>query len=180
MNFAYLDLSDLAPPPPPLTPIPCSLDEAWQNFEKELSKFKLEFARTRSELVTKTVELDQKSDDMHVLKTFMERLSSSDLKASVDNIIDNYAVEAGIDALTTQCQELMGKTEAMKKVLTETNAERYASFVCALCMDRLVDVFLDPCGHMVCELCWVRTKNKTACPGCRSPHPTAKKIFTLS
>jgi hypothetical protein len=180
MNFAYLAEYVLAQPSEALTPIPCELDDNWKNFEKELSKFKLEAAVTARDLAMTSAELSQKREDCSHLRTVLECLGDQGLKASVENIIDNYEVDSGAAALTTQCRELMGKVEEMRKVLKDTDHERYASFICFVCMERPIDLFLDPCGHVMCERCWARTSNKTQCPGCRAPDVIPKKIFTLS
>ena len=178
MNFTYLAEYVIAASTP--SPIPWELDDNWKNFEKELSKFKLEAAITARDMAMINAELSQKSEDISHLRTVVDCIADQDLKASVENIVDNYEVEAGTDALTQQYRELMGKVAETRRVLKDTDSERYASFICFVCMERPIDLFLDPCGHVMCERCWVRTTNKSICPGCRSPDVTPKKIFTLS
>ena len=189
MNFAYLDAREvietlLGPPQEPVEPIPCELDDKWKNFEKELSKFKLEFSSARRELATAMADLNIKREDLTKLRFSIENVSDPELKASLENLIDNYTVDSGLGALTAQCGELRGKVDAMERVLKDTNAERYAKFTCFVCMDALVDTFLDPCGHVICSRCWALTPVRDVvgppCPGCRSGVSRARKIFTLS
>ena len=189
MNFAYLDARDIVerligPVPEPLEPEPCELEESWKNFEKELSKYKLEWATTHRDLKERMAELNQKREDVTHLRASLEGLTNPDLKVALENMIDNYEVDSGIAALTQQCRELMGRYEEMSRVLRDTNAERYAKFTCFVCMDALVDTFLDPCGHVICSRCWALTPVRDVagppCPGCRSLVSRAKKIFTLS
>jgi hypothetical protein len=185
MNFAYLDPRDilervLQPPNPPLEPIPCELDERWKNFEKELAKYKLELAGSQRDLIQARSELSIKQEDILHMRSVIDGMANPRLKERLEKVVDKHEVEEGIEALTLQCRELMGVTSEMQKVLKDTNAERYASFTCFVCMERLVDTFLDPCGHVMCMPCWVRTVNKRECPGCRGPLRDTKKIFTLS
>lgn len=180
MNFAYLAEYVLHPPSELIEPIPCELDENWKNFEKELAKFKKEFATVQRDLTVAQAELAMKREDATHLRTALGCISDQDLKANVENIIDNYEVDSGAAALTQQCRELAGKSEEMRKVLKDTNPERYASFTCFVCMERPIDLFLDPCGHVMCTSCWTRTTNKLNCPGCRGRVHEPKKIFTLS
>ena len=180
MNFAYLAEYVLNPPSESITPTPCELDDNWKNFEKELSKFKKEFATVQRDLAMARAELSVKREDSTHLRTALGCLSDPDLKASVENIVDNYEVDSGAAALTQQCSELAGKLDEMLKVLKDTNPERYASFTCFVCMERPIDLFLDPCGHVMCTSCWTRTTNKRECPGCRGRVHEPKKIFTLS
>jgi Zinc finger, C3HC4 type (RING finger) len=189
MNFAYLDARDImerliGPVHEPLVPETCELDDSWKKFEKELGKFKLECAVVQRELNHLMTELDRKRDDVDQLRAASEGVTNQDLKVVLENMIDNYVVDSGLSALTQQCRELMGRYEAMNKVLKDTNAERYASFTCFVCMERMVNLFLEPCGHVICDQCWARTPARGAphltCPGCRSDVRAARKIFTLS
>ena len=185
MNFTYLDPRELIervlqPPDEPLEPIPCELDEKWKNFEKELSSYKRDLIGARRDLAMATAQLTIKREDILHVRSVIDGMANPRLKESLEKVVDNHEVEEGIEALTTQCRELMGAVHEMQRVLKDTDAERYASFICFVCMDRLVDTFLDPCGHVMCGPCWVRTVNKRECPGCRGAIRDAKKIFTLS
>lgn len=183
MNFAYIDARSLlegvlnGPQPDPIDPVPWELDERWKDFETELSKFKMEFTKVRAELVRKGAELARIKEEVSVLRIMAE--NSKDLKEKLDDLIDNYEVAKGLPDLAQHCGELAGKVEAMKKVLMDTRAERYGKFTCFVCMDRLVELFIDPCGHVMCERCWLNTRDKETCPGCRTRILGAKKIYTL-
>jgi archaellum component FlaC len=159
--------------------IPCELDESWKNFEKDLGKFKREFAKVKRDLGIKTNEVDKIHQSTEMAKMLADRIHSDDLKAKILSIIDSYESEEGIHALTQQCGKLKGQYEEMEKVLQNTDAERYAKFICFVCMDRGIDLFFDPCGHVICESCWASTRDKRACPGCRTVLLGAKKIYTI-
>lgn len=185
MNFAYLDPRELLehvlqPPLPPIEPVPHVLDERWKVFEKELAKYKQELATVQCDLARAMAELSIKREDVLHMRSVIDGMTNPKLKESLEEVVDKHEVDEGIPALTQQCRELMGISMEMQKVLKDTCAERYASFTCFVCMDRLVDLFLDPCGHVMCERCWIRTANKRECPGCRGAIRDAKKIFTLS
>jgi hypothetical protein len=186
MNFAYIDadpsalLSSLFRPVEPIDAIPCELDQSWIAFEKELGIFKKKYSKVNNDLALALSELNAKKDDISIMKSILDNLTSLGLKESVKSIVDKYESSEGISALTRQCGELKGNLEAMKKVLKDTNAERYAKFTCFVCMERNIDLFFDPCGHVICEPCWVRTRNKETCPGCRGRLQAARKIYTLS
>jgi hypothetical protein len=188
MNFAYLDArsmieSLLHEPERPLNPIPCELSGEWKEFEETLGRFKLEYAKKRRDLTTKMAELEEKTQDVKLLKNASESFTNPDLKVMVSSLIDSYESEEGISALTLQCRELLGETNEMQRVMINTMSERYASFTCFICTERLVDLFIDPCGHVVCTPCWARSGSRQAdrprCPGCRSQVSQVKKIFTM-
>jgi Prokaryotic RING finger family 4 len=187
MNFTYIDSDPSAlfsslfrPIEEPIEAIPCELDQTWIDFEKDLGNFKSKYVKVQNELAQSISELNSKKDEVSVMKTVLDNVTSPGLKQSLEELIYKYESSEGISALTQQCGELKGNIEAMKKVLKDTNAERYAKFTCFVCMERNIDLFFDPCGHVICEPCWVRTRNKETCPGCRTRLHGARKIYTLS
>ena len=165
--------------PPDVPIIPCDLDESWKEFEKELGVFKRKFAKEKRDLSIKLSELEELQKSSQISKLIIESVPSEDLKARLVSVVDNYESESGIVALTQQCGELKGKVEAMETVLQNTEAERYAKFLCFICQDRLIDLFIDPCGHTVCATCWTSTRMKRTCPGCRTDIQGVKKIFSM-
>ena len=184
MNFAYIDPRSLlesvfASPPERIEGIPWDIPENWKAFEAELNNFKTEFTKTRTELGRVQAELSSRREEINCLRIMMDAVSSEGLKGRLTSLIDNYESEEGISVLTRQCRELTGKVEAMKNVLVDTGCDRYGKFTCFVCMDRLVDLFIDPCGHVMCGACWFQTRDKTQCPGCRTPIAGARKIFNL-
>ena len=184
MNFAYLDtaavLSSLFKPSYNFDSIPYELDEEWIAFEKVLGNFKSKYSVVQTELAIKTIAYRERKADLELLKQTADSVSSDGLNDSLNDMIYKYESDEGISALTQQCGELKGKLEAMKTVLAETNPERYAKFTCFVCMERSIDLFFDPCGHVICDMCWTRTINKETCPGCRTHLHGVRKIYTLS
>jgi hypothetical protein len=188
MNFAYLDAralieSVLQEPEEPLTPLPWEPTEDWKKFEETLDKFKRQYALKQRDLSSKLAELDDKRKDVKLLNSALDSVSNPDLKLRVEGILVRYESDEGISALTLQCRELLGETHEMQRVLINTMSERYASFTCFICTERLVDLFIDPCGHVVCTPCWVRSGARQAdrprCPGCRTQVSHVKKIYTM-
>lgn len=184
MNFAYLDAAGVLeslvrPPPDPIIPVPHELDDSWKGFEKTLGNFKTELVKNRVEFTKNSSLLHEKKEEINVLHMMLDNVTSDGLKERLEEMIEAYEVEQQIPELKEYCAVLAGKIDAMKRVLHDTSPERYAKFTCFVCMDQLVDLFIDPCGHVVCDRCWLRTPNKSQCPGCRARVQGAKKIFTM-
>lgn len=185
MNFAYLDPRSLLetvfqPVIDRVEPTPYDLEPHWIDFEKELGNFKNEFAQAKIDFAQKHAELATKNEELNIIRLMIDNVTSAKLKDVMVSLVDNYETEEGITALSQQCSVAAGKMDAYKKVLLDTNADRYAKFTCFVCMDRLVDLFFDPCGHVMCEHCWSRTTNKTHCPGCRTQLGGVKRIFSMT
>ena len=195
-GFAYIDpsqallelsleaLNGFAPVPQQTRPldvpaVPCELDESWKEFETELGDFKRKFSKEKRDHMTKLNELEELQRSVQISKLIIDTVPSEDLKAKLISVVDNYESESGIVALTQQCGEMKGRVEEMEKVLQDTEAERYAKFLCPICQDRLIDLFIDPCGHTVCAPCWTSTRMKRTCPGCRTDIQGVKKSYSM-
>ena len=183
MNYSFLEpLTEFAfrtVAAPSVAPIPVDLDDSWTEFEKELGKYKMQYAKARANANILVSQLTSKQSDLNILEVASKVLKSSGLKANLAEVIGNYEVAEGVSDLTRDYAEALGRVGAMKSILMDTNAERYARFTCFVCMDSLVDSLLDPCNHAICEHCWHRARSSN-CPGCRTEVREVRKIFTLS
>jgi hypothetical protein len=189
MNYAFIDARSLIesalgvsmqPTKVPVTVVPCQLDPEWKDFEETLGNFKTKYAQARVDQGQASAELTEKMEEISYLEMMLETVHSSGLKERIESMLEDYRNEEGIEELKVRAGEAAGKVEAMKKVLTDTNSERYAKFTCFVCMDQLVDLFIEPCGHVICEPCWRQTRDHTRCPGCRVRCEGAKKIFSMN
>ena len=184
MNFAYIDgmsLLDqiLRPPPDPVPAVPWEPDAEWLEFELELGRFKAKYTKERIETQKALAELNERKEETSILNMMIDNVKSPVLKASLESLLNKNETDEGTPALAQQCGEGLGKLEGMRKILKETEVERYAKFTCFICQDRLIDLFIDPCGHVVCDTCWIRTRDKDTCPGCRTRITGAKKVFNM-
>jgi len=156
------------------------LDQRWLEFESNLGEFKLEFSKARAELTKASHAFKNKFEDINYLKLIIENVTSPELKDRISTLIEEFEFSEDVADVSKRYSEAIGRVDAMKKVLLDTNVERYAKFMCFVCMDRLVDYFIEPCGHVICDGCWLRLSNHDMCPGCRGPCHGVKKIFSMT
>jgi hypothetical protein len=154
------------------------LGEDWKKFGETLSQFQNKYAGCLKELRDMEIELKRKKTELNTLLTSEKSVESRSLKESLKSIIQDYEEEENIPEFEETVKSLRSQCKTMKSVLENTNAEQLLKYQCFVCMDKGVDTFLDPCGHVLCSGCWRRTRNNM-CPACRNiAHP--KKIFLLS
>ena len=152
------------------------LPEEWNEFEQTLGKFKSEYAQTISKMGRLETEYNDMREDFVMLQNLTTRINDPVLLAEITSCIQNYTDEGKIQAKKEELALLAGKVKAMENVLMNTNAKRYARFTCPICMDKLVDMFLDPCGHTLCEGCLVRLRDPK-CPTCRAENVTSRRLY---
>jgi len=76
---------------------------------------------------------------------------------------------------------LKGKLEEVarrtKEVRKEKMREALDASLCAICMERRKDTFLDPCGHALCQICSTLMVKSMQCPMCRKKVDGKKDLF---
>jgi len=163
---------------PPIQPAEVQLDDMWIEFEKTLGEFKEEYIRTHSHAVARTNEYVEKMTDIKKLNLAINQ-SDPVLAESVLKLIQEYKKNSNIEELKEEASLWSGKAKAMEAILVNTNAKQYSKFTCPVCMDRLSDVCIDPCGHIMCTACLQRM-NESRCPGCRVEIQKTLRMFPLA
>lgn len=154
------------------------LSEDWKTFKDSLTIYQRKYNQTVKEVRETEFELSRKRSELNALKGAEKVLHDSPLKTKLTDMIEEFERVEEIENFENLLESLRGTCKSMKKVLENTHPEHLSKFQCFVCMDRSVDIFLDPCGHVMCSECWRRNTSRV-CPGCRSSvHP--KKIYLLS
>lgn len=163
---------------PPIQPTEVELGQDWYDFEKTLGEFKEEYIKTHSHAVACTNEYVEKMTDIKKLNLAINQ-SDPVLAESVIKVIQEYKKNSKIEELKDEASLWAGKAKAMESILVNTNAKQYSKFTCPVCMDRLSDVCIDPCGHIMCSICLQRM-NELRCPGCRVDIQKTLRMFPLA
>jgi hypothetical protein len=124
----------------------------------------------------KEADIFSLTGDATIMQNAATIISDQELQTDVTERVKVFLDAHDIDTRREELAQLNGTIKAMEAVLMNTNARKYSQFTCSICMDRLVDTFLDPCGHLACEQCLGRTRTP-ACPMCRTTVTTFKKMF---
>ena len=168
-------LSDLLHNVPSVQVPEVELSDEWKEFEQTLANFKKEYVEARNILRLKNIEFNKLLNDTTVINNVSTVIASSELQDKMKDWIEEYKAKHNFEEKKNETYKLFGIVNAMEKVLVNTNAKRYSQFTCSVCMDRMVDTFLDPCGHLACERCMTRVLT-LECPICRT-HVRMKKMY---
>jgi hypothetical protein len=160
----------------PVPPTDVELEDYWKSFEQILGRFKNEYTQAKIDLVKKeNIFLDFANDIRHI-QLAHDNLLSDDLRAFFNDMIERRLKSQEYLQLREDVSMAAGKVKAMYKILCDTNSEMYNRFVCPVCFDKHVDIFLDPCGHLICNTCAFRLQGGK-CPTCRA-HTHAKRMYS--
>jgi len=163
----------------PVEPLPeVQLSEDWNEFSKKLFKYQAEYRKTLVEsrrVKNKIEKFDQALSELDKVSYLFE---GTELEDMFQQLVKEYTSGINIDELKQKSRELTALSLKMKKALENTNAEQETKFQCFVCMDRYVNAFLDPCGHMICFTCW-NFHQRVTCPACRQ-NVRPKRIYTLN
>jgi hypothetical protein len=193
MQFAYIDeagfgagligslLSEIHGHDPPEEIPEVQLPGEWIEFRETLLKFQQEYAQNRRRAYDLNIRLKVAKEQLATLNTMASIFTEgSDLKVRAQELIEQFEIDNQIPELSQELGDLKALSAAQKTVLENTNAEQQVKFQCFVCMERCVDLCLDPCGHVLCQTCWTRLPTTDRkCPGCRATPRKAIKIFTL-
>lgn len=179
MDLTLFDFRRLITPPVSIDPAQVELSKEWSDFEKTLIKFKTDYYKKKSDLSKLLVQISKYNDELNVIKYAINNIQTTETADKLREIYTDKLEEVDIEGLSETAAVLAGECKLMKRILVDTNADQFNKFTCSICTDRLVDTFIDPCGHVFCEQCISKTINKTTCPGCRTTINGIKRIFPL-
>jgi len=153
-----------------------TLSEDWVQFEETLGRYKQQYKEKLTQFRLKESEIVRMSGDISILQNASTVLSTQELQENVSHIVQDFKETCGFETLRDELSQLNGEIKAMEQILMNTNARKYSQFTCSICMERMVDTFLDPCGHLSCETCLGRARTM-ACPMCRTTIQAFKKMY---
>lgn len=154
------------------------LPDDWKKFKESLQAFQKEYMQMIRCVRETEQTLTIKKKKLDTLKKLADTFDDGPYKEEATQLVSKFEQEEDISGEEVELASLKGTARAMKTALENTNLEQAMKFQCFVCMDKEIDSFLDPCGHVICTSCW-RRNNSSSCPGCRT-RVTPKKIFTLS
>lgn len=144
----------------------------------QLKQMKKEYLELLEEVLLGWARLQPKKDKANTLLSFVEKFGNSDYKyvQGINALIEQFDKDEGITELAAELKEKTEKLLGLKKVFELcTEADVASRYICFLCLDRTIDTFIDPCGHVICDHCSQRSL--TLCPFCRTRIHTTRKMY---
>jgi hypothetical protein len=131
--------------------------------------------------IDKLLELQRKVEraekEIAAVAELAGRLSkNTSYTKSLDEIIDQFSQDAKLDeikaeyiAASNEVQKYQGAFSLCK------DADISNKYMCFVCIERSINIFLDPCGHTLCDEC--AGKITSRCPMCRQALVKKGRLF---
>lgn len=129
-------------------------------------RLKTEYLLTIDRLYQAQSKFKSLLESVDTMKGLVEKLSSTGrYTEELTCLIEQFQKDEEVDALKLDMTALTKKFYTLRRVLKISDlGERY---LCFTCLQRPVDTFLHPCGHVICESCIPRLHARI-CPFCRA------------
>jgi len=95
---------------------------------------------------------------------------------SLDEIIDQFNQDAKLDEIKAEYIAAANEVQKYQGVFSLCkDADINNKYMCFVCIERSINIFLDPCGHTLCDEC--AGKIASRCPMCREPIVKKGRLF---
>lgn len=156
----------------------------YEEFIKSVTDFHTKYNSLKTDIIFAENQLADIEDTFKKLTRIVSDLKNDNSESKLNEIIEQYKIDFDMDAKTTNLEKMREARALMTKVQAKLKWKPPVSFRCFVCLENVVDTFLDPCGHAVCVKCWEKNIRGNAqlhrCPGCRSNVNNARRIFFLA
>jgi len=156
-------------------PIEYDVPEEWISLLGETKGLEDEYHECNKKAFLAKREIARKYDNIEVMRSNIPVLAESSLKDDYAALLEKYEIELNIVEEMTNIRKLLGKRNALKKVLRMDKHEEILA--CPICCEAKVEKFIDPCGHTFCEPCLLRGAPTEKCPICRTKVKQVRQLF---
>jgi hypothetical protein len=159
---------------------PISHDEGvrFLQLKTDLQQAMTEYKGLTDSIIDSTIHYDILSQKLLKVKRIMNELDPSPLFGEqLETLISTFRKEEKIDELEAALKDIDKKRAEYKSIFRILkDVETHNIYCCFLCLERNVTIFIDPCGHLMCETC-EKKLGGSSCPFCRSSVKLFKKMF---
>lgn len=145
----------------------------------QLKKLKEEYLDIVPEVLVDFFKLQDKKDKASLMLSIVDKFGNKDVLyvKQIEELVEQFEKDEGITEQAEKLKEKVKKMLSLRKVFSLcADTDIMSNYMCFLCLERPIDIFMDPCGHVMCKPCSERS-NLLVCPYCRSSVRGFKKMF---
>jgi hypothetical protein len=144
-----------------------------------MENLKKEYLDVVTEVLTGYLNLHTKKEKASLMLSVLDKLGNKDIKyvGMLSEVVEQFDRD---EHITEDAEKLKEKTIEMLSLRNVfslcKDADVMSSYMCFVCLERPVNVFIDPCAHVICEQCSTRS-SLHVCPFCRGSVRQYRKMF---
>ena len=134
-----------------------------------VEKLKSDYIEKMSDVLTGYLNLHSKKEKASHILSIMDKLGNKDIKyvELLGQLVEQFDQDEGISEQAAVLKEKTTEMLSLRNVFSLcTEADIMSKYMCFVCLERPVDTFIDPCGHVICQSCSSRS-SLHVCPFCR-------------
>jgi predicted O-linked N-acetylglucosamine transferase (SPINDLY family) len=134
-----------------------------------VEKLKAEYIEKVSDVLTGYLNLHSKKEKASLMLSIIDKFGNKDIKyvQMLSQLVEQFDEDEGITEQAAILKEKTTEMLSLRNVFSLcTEADIMSKYMCFVCLERPVDTFIDPCGHVICQTCSSRS-SLHVCPFCR-------------
>jgi hypothetical protein len=153
----------------------------YAQFLKDVTDFHTRYNNLKGEIIVAENDFIEINETYEKLVKMASTLQDD---TKMKELIEQYKVDFKYDEKKATIEKLKETRAMMTKVQAKLRWKPPISFKCFVCLENVVDTFLDPCGHATCTKCWEKHVHSRPsvhkCPGCRAIVNNPRRIYFLA
>lgn len=144
-----------------------------------LENLKKDYIELVPEVLTGHMNLHSKKEKASHILSIIDKLGNKDLKyvEMITKLVEQFDQDEKVSELAAELKEKTDKMLSIRNVFSLCkDVDVMSGYMCFVCLERPVTIFIDPCGHVICEQCSTRSALHV-CPYCRGSIFRYKKMF---
>ena len=144
-----------------------------------IDKLKSEYLDVVAEVLTGYMNMHAKKEKASHMLSVLDKLGNKDVKyvEMLREVVEQFDRD---ECITEDAEKLKEKTIKMLSLRNVfslcKDVDVMSNYMCFVCLERPVTEFIDPCGHVICDQCSVRSALHV-CPFCRGSVRQFRKMF---
>lgn len=146
------------------------------NLIQRIQKLRTEYQELVQDVLVDYEKLNVKKQRVDALLSFIDTMGEHKYAEQMRDLVTQFDHDEGMSELAESVRTKLKRLMGMKRVFELcTDCDIASKYMCFLCLDRTIDTFINPCGHVICEPCANKTRNM--CPFCRATVHRFEKMF---
>lgn len=153
------------------------IDVSSESVESDVFRMVPEYRKAVDHLIEIQHKVQRAEKEINTVTDLIDKLDKTrKYTESLGEIIDQFIQDAKLDELKTEYTEAAREVQKYQGAFALCkDADLLNKYMCFVCIERSINVFINPCGHTLCDECAAKVSSK--CPMCRGSIQTKNRLF---